>query len=187
MKNATATSQGSSRLLATEWPGESASLPEEPDEIISSIRPRQRFQPKSRDNRIAVLHLAGRQFASSTLTSAPVFGTVRDSSGAIVQGANVNIRHSQTDAISTTKLAQSDRNARDLASTHAMDCFEPGRAFSRCLKRDPQYKGSKCPRLPILNVLDATLTFQPNRRRPSARSAPIRPPVHFMSGTISRI
>jgi hypothetical protein len=34
MKNATATSHGSIRLLATEWPGESASSLEEPDKVI---------------------------------------------------------------------------------------------------------------------------------------------------------
>jgi len=39
---------------------------------------------------------------AQTLTSATVVGTVRDSSGAVVQGANVNIRQPQTDAISTT-------------------------------------------------------------------------------------
>jgi hypothetical protein len=34
MKNATATSHGSNRLLATEWPGEGARPPEKPDEVI---------------------------------------------------------------------------------------------------------------------------------------------------------
>jgi hypothetical protein len=37
MKNATATSHGSSRWLATEWPGEGAGVFVEPDEFIGSI------------------------------------------------------------------------------------------------------------------------------------------------------
>jgi hypothetical protein len=38
MKNATATSQGNNRLLATEWPVGAASLIEESDGVIKSLR-----------------------------------------------------------------------------------------------------------------------------------------------------
>jgi hypothetical protein len=39
---------------------------------------------------------------AQTLTSATVVGTVRDSTGAVVQGATVSIRQPQTDAVTTT-------------------------------------------------------------------------------------